>query len=152
MKPAKRKIWILGIVAAAAVFAIVLLNRRGGNELTVHLVDEDTGKPLSCSVNLQEFRSTPFLSRFHFVPLSLRQSYRERSLPVVNGTFHLRRISAAGENSCWIRVTWPNSRDYKMVYREHRNGHGIIWSVFAVVDLAPGQTEVSIEVPAVARK
>src|SRR6476659_2535790 len=90
MKLTKRKIWGLWIIAVVVAFALVLLI-PGADHLTVHLVDKTTGKPLSCTLELAEHNSTPFLSLLEFLPLELRQSNRERLLVATNGIFQIRR-------------------------------------------------------------
>src|SRR4051794_10766305 len=87
----KGKTWIVGSLVAVAAVVAVLLNRQD-NQLVVHLVDKQTGRPASASVKVQEGRLSPVISLLTFLPDRMRYSVKASSFVTRDGTFKIQRI------------------------------------------------------------
>ena len=95
MKTTKSWIWVFGILVTTVA---VVINRRTGDVLTVHLVDESK-KPVSASVTVQETRRYPILGSMKFLPPWAQVSTRTSKLDVIDGILKVRRIKAHGDET-----------------------------------------------------
>jgi len=63
MKVTKRKIWVLRIVAAAAVVVVLAWNRSRSDDVVIQLVNKRTGLPVThVTVTILDSYLTPILS------------------------------------------------------------------------------------------
>ena len=141
MKLATR-ITILAIVLAAASVAVVFLNHPKGDRLTLHFVDEDTGKPINGRATILEYRPYPLLSSLKFLPSSLQAWLNTRSVPVHDGFFRVTRIRSGQKRQFELRV--ENFRTYHFEYFATTNGHALFATPKSHVTLRPGQVDASI--------
>jgi hypothetical protein len=162
MKVTKRRIWMLGILMLVVMIAVVSVNRGGGDELTLHLVDAK-GRPTSCAVNVVEYR--PIYMPV-WLELYLQNNYRwfrrwyydpkpKRSSRITHGSFRIRRIADPRER-LWYAITirrdgFQASNEVELSYHATTNVRGEIrlaWLGIASfrVEIAPGQTEVTVPV------
>jgi hypothetical protein len=84
-------IWVLGIVIAAGVVAVVR-HRAGGDDLVVvEVVDMRTNERLkNVTMTVSEWRATPILSEIGFLPHDLRGRFVKYSTTSRDGRFGVR--------------------------------------------------------------
>jgi hypothetical protein len=145
MKLAKRTRWILGIVAAAFVFAIAFVSRRESHVLSVRLIDTDTGQPINCAVKVEEHRLHPVLSSMRFLPDWMKHSIKVYSMMPRDGTLRIRRLKPSERRSYVLEIANDGPKEYPRVYfRSKSNGTEIRIESLKVVQLEPQQKEVSL--------
>jgi hypothetical protein len=100
MKMRKRSIWAFALAAtvlAIVVLRVVLSGRVDRDEITVRLVDKQTGVPVTnLFVTVQEFSRNPVLGSFEFLPYSLTESVATLKTQCVSGTFRIKRMRERG--------------------------------------------------------
>lgn len=157
MRLTKRKGWIAAVIGVPAVLVWLLLSGEG-DQITVHVVDKQTGKQVSAFVSVREFRDYPILSGIEFLPGWLRYSDRTRYISAANGTFKMSRTKKPG-HFFWLRIrgqgpTKQGRLDYyddpgPMEYFADTNGSSLIYFDLdrsKAIGVEAKQKEVSVPV------
>lgn len=139
-----RKIFIFAIMAVAALVALFPSLRRS-DQLTVHLVDKRTGKPVRSYVAVRESRPYPILSSMHRLPDWLRGSTKTYSVKAQDGIFRIHRIKGTQRQSFLMIEEVGVSLLY---YHDKNNGDVIVfWRAGdKAIPIGPRQTQVSVPV------
>ena len=98
MRLTKRRIWILGIIAAAAVLTPTLTRYLAPSRiLTVQLIDERSGERVTnVTVTVRELYEVPLVSSLKFIPVSQRFRFSNRVVHADRGEFEMKRLSGRG--------------------------------------------------------
>ena len=85
------------MLVAVVVLAVLFLRRGDSDEITVRLVDKQTGVPaMNVFVTVQEFSKNRVLGSFKSLPYSLRESVATLKTQAVSGTFRIKRVREGG--------------------------------------------------------
>jgi|ERR1043166_1681664 hypothetical protein len=155
MKLAKWWIWAFGALVAAIVLVVVSRSRGERELVIVHLVDKQTGRPASVTVNVQEGRLYPVLSLFPFLPDRMRFSVKAFSIVARDGTFSIKRISKRGRRTfLTIAAEERGGGGQDIAYYYDGNGEMSLlhdYTTREMIKIRPDETEVWVPIDVVAR-